>query len=675
MQSKAESIIRAINNNGEKLNILTAPTHERLQSNMSGLNHTFYLLQVPNVFKGWNFQYADLPKNHILLDGSNTQIKADMKFDIVLSQNKFGQFEILDKIARDLNIPLVSIEHTLPVPTWNKAQRDRVKNMRGKVNIFISDYSIKEWGFDPDDPTVKVIRHAINTDIFKPIEDGHNDGRVMTCVNDWVSREWCMPAGQKILTDHGYINIENIKVGDNVLTDSGLYYPVTKIYNRKYAGPMVKLWIDNFKQPLMFTTNHQIKIIRDDKEAYIDSSRIREGDILKFPNHIQTDFSINDLDLAWLIGLIIGDGSISNSGLIEIIFNLEDKNIIEKAKNILQNITTSVVRISERDRQKRNILRLETTSKILATWLKSVIGGKSYNKCIPDLIVNSSQEIRIACLKGLWSADGSFKNGEDNGKRACYSTISKKLASQVSEILHSIGISCNIVKNKRTTNKSNGNIVPIYRINSYGKSFDKLYNIINGKENIKYNGYNYTVKKVEIDDDYNDSVYNCEVAEDHSYIVYPGFVVHNCCNFSAYKRICLDNKLPVNPIGDTKGFSEAAKGIDDLVSKYQNASVFFNTSIISPVPTALLEAMACGCPVVSTATCMIPEIIIDGYNGFISNDENYLKEKLIWCLANPKEAKELGKNARQTIVEMFSLEQNLSNWDKTFKDVYGTGYN
>ena len=55
--------------------------------------------------------------------------------------------------------------------------------------------------------------------------------------------------------------------------------------------------------------------------------------------------------------------------------------------------------------------------------------------------------------------------------------------------------------------------------------------------------------------------------------------------------------------------STPAESVADLVNEYCSSKVFLNTSTVSPIPTTLLEAMSCGSAVVSTATCMIPEII------------------------------------------------------------------
>lgn len=142
------------------------------------------------------------------------------------------------------------------------------------------------------------------------------------------------------------------------------------------------------------------------------------------------------------------------------------------------------------------------------------------------------------------------------------------------------------------------------------------------------------------------------------------------CGFTLYQR--LTEGLPTYPVGDTKGLSVTAACIDELVYFYQTAGVFLNTSLVSTMPTTLLEAMACGCPVVTTATYMIPEIVQDGVNGFCSNDENYLKEKLRWCLDNPKEAREtVGVKGRQTIIDKFAKDKFEASWRNIFEEAFG----
>ena len=65
---------------------------------------------------------------------------------------------------------------------------------------------------------------------------------------------------------------------------------------------------------------------------------------------------------------------------------------------------------------------------------------------------------------------------------------------------------------------------------------------------------------------------------------------------------------------------------------------------------------------------MIPEIIQNGVNGFIRNDEDELREYLVTLLNDEDLAKDMGAKARQTVIEKFSEDAFINNW-KQFLDV------
>ena len=81
--------------------------------------------------------------------------------------------------------------------------------------------------------------------------------------------------------------------------------------------------------------------------------------------------------------------------------------------------------------------------------------------------------------------------------------------------------------------------------------------------------------------------------------------------------------------------------------------------------------MSCGCAIVTTATCMIPEIIKNGENGFMSNNPDQLRDFTKKLLADKKFAKEMGENARQTIVERFGLNDFVNKWKTLFSQCLG----
>ena len=181
------SIVSNILRQSKTLNVLTASTHERYQHGLDKTGHTFFLFQHRS-FKEWNSKFAKYPPNHIPLYGEGLgQIPEWLDIDLVLSQNKFGQFQVLGNIAKQLGVPLVSIEHTLPAPWWNQDQLEQLRNMRGDINLFISEYSIKEWGWDSKDDTY-VIHHGIDTELFK--DRGYTrDNVCLSVVNDWINRD------------------------------------------------------------------------------------------------------------------------------------------------------------------------------------------------------------------------------------------------------------------------------------------------------------------------------------------------------------------------------------------------------------------------------------------------------------------------------------------------------
>jgi len=82
---------------------------------------------------------------------------------------------------------------------------------------------------------------------------------------------------------------------------------------------------------------------------------------------------------------------------------------------------------------------------------------------------------------------------------------------------------------------------------------------------------------------------------------------------------------------------------------YSEANVFVFPSLIEGLALVLLEAMACGVPVITTTNSGGLDIISDGVEGFIVpiRDVNALKEKLEWCYSHPKELAEMGRAARR----------------------------
>jgi len=110
-----------------------------------------------------------------------------------------------------------------------------------------------------------------------------------------------------------------------------------------------------------------------------------------------------------------------------------------------------------------------------------------------------------------------------------------------------------------------------------------------------------------------------------------------------------------------------------LLEYYSKADIFVLPSIdingqTEGLGVVLLEAMACCVPVIGSNVGGIPDIIQDGYNGYLVPEKNpeELSKKIIQLLVDPVLARRFGENGLATV-------QNKFTWDRIscqFKDRY-----
>ncbi len=141
------------------------------------------------------------------------------------------------------------------------------------------------------------------------------------------------------------------------------------------------------------------------------------------------------------------------------------------------------------------------------------------------------------------------------------------------------------------------------------------------------------------------------------------------CGWTTYNNIRKNYNGNFKVIGNNPGLSMPSRNTLELINNYNECGVFLNTSQYSPVPMSLLEAMACGSPVVTSGTCMIPEIIKHGENGLIAKSDSEYPELIDSILRDKSLAEKLGQNARKTITEKFNITSFINNWNKAFKEL------
>ncbi len=125
----------------------------------------------------------------------------------------------------------------------------------------------------------------------------------------------------------------------------------------------------------------------------------------------------------------------------------------------------------------------------------------------------------------------------------------------------------------------------------------------------------------------------------------------------SWRRKILDS---LDPLQRTKvRFEEMTR--TDLVRAYQEAAVCILPSAWENSSYVLLEAMACGTPVVACNSGGSPELIENGVSGFLIpvNDSQALVSRVAELLAEPALRKRMGDNARRRIEESFSVDRVL----------------
>jgi glycosyltransferase involved in cell wall biosynthesis len=109
---------------------------------------------------------------------------------------------------------------------------------------------------------------------------------------------------------------------------------------------------------------------------------------------------------------------------------------------------------------------------------------------------------------------------------------------------------------------------------------------------------------------------------------------------------------------------------DQLIAQYQHATIYVAPTQYETFGYTVLEAMACGKPVVSTQVGAIEELVTDGETGLLVqwNDPAALAAAILKLLADPSSARRMGEAGRARATTLFSLdaivERNLNSYQR-----------
>jgi len=103
---------------------------------------------------------------------------------------------------------------------------------------------------------------------------------------------------------------------------------------------------------------------------------------------------------------------------------------------------------------------------------------------------------------------------------------------------------------------------------------------------------------------------------------------------------------------------------DDLRREYQNSDIFFFPSTWEGSPKVILEAAACGLPVIARKN-YLPETVIGGETGYLAGNDAELFRGLEELLRSPDLREKFGRAGRRH-AEKFDWRPMTRRWEEIF---------
>jgi len=410
----------------------------------------------------------------------------------------------------------------------------------------------------------------------------------------------CLVAGTKILMSDGSIkNIENIVVGDEVITHTGVVKKVLEVSRRPYNGKLLAFKIKN-NEKIFCTPEHPfyhvnldgfyskgLKVLSERKKnnenfrttfKFSEANKLSVGDLLVSPVlHQKTETDTINPNKAKLLGIFAAEGSFTKKydkrQGIKFTLGIDE---VRTAQNIKEVFEEEFPECSVRvlPEPERSVISVSATGANIAEYFFYHIGEYSHEKILSKELVFAPDDCKKAFLSGYIDGDGCLTDYN----KLIVITVSPHLAYQTRTMLNAMGVGSSLRKKDKCKRKINEKYREYdcrehYRIEIYGNAYKTL-ELEKYTNKYKFGQYNHKIfSNFEKDfclhaitaieeQDFVGDVFNFEVEDDHSYVA-NGIVSHNCDIFpeqelvKAYKKwigkpLCIDHKS--SSVDHTRGF-------------------------------------------------------------------------------------------------------------------------
>ena len=271
----------------------------------------------------------------------------------------------------------------------------------------------------------------------------------------------CLLPGEKVLTDKGLVNVEEVTLKDSLVNRDGSIVEISNLQRyQKDNEDVYKLRSFGSFRSTTFTKEHPILT----NKGFVKAENIVIGDTLIIPNrynketidwklklqfYLGEDFvNYNNQVFWWFLGLWLGDGFNNKNHNSNDIYVAFGKNQMEESNQydriIKELFNRSTVLCKANGGQTRRF-----TYKNLFNLLNEEFGKLAISKKIPEWVKYAPSQLKHSFILGYLDSDGSSFLDRDN-IRVNFTSINLELLESIQDILYSIGICSSITLHNKS---------------------------------------------------------------------------------------------------------------------------------------------------------------------------------------------------------------------------------
>ncbi|MEW5941444.1 MAG: ribonucleotide reductase N-terminal alpha domain-containing protein, partial [Chloroflexota bacterium] len=396
----------------------------------------------------------------------------------------------------------------------------------------------------------------------------------------------CFSGGMRVTTSQGVKRIDQLEIGDRVLTHAGHFRPVTHLFQRAYDGELLRVKIKLIGTTLEVTPEHPILT----ENGWVKAGDLRVGDkvaigspkgvgapprfdlaALEYADELELQESATSIrvrrpssyqnsgrqaewvnryidttpDLARLCGYYVAEGTIDpDERYVRFVFAKDEVEYHEDVIRLVEEIFGA--RVNRSDSNFGNWVSINVYSRPVVAWFRDHFGRGSTQKRLPAWLQFAENEIQEAFLVGIMRGDGLYFektysiSSRPNPKliRSLRLTLSNPgLVQQIWQMCLRLGYDAAIRPVDTTyvtptaSETAQISMPPLQSRELVRKAYgielpapDERYirNTVSRNDEQVY----FQIEAI-TSQPFNGIVYNCEVDEDHTYVT-EGVVVHNC---------------------------------------------------------------------------------------------------------------------------------------------------